>query len=229
MTQNCDTKNFTMEITRFSIGWLYVDVKFFEVKRSVFISTVYGSSTLYEIFKNLTKFCPVPFPQNVYFQSQKEIPRYSIKYKEGVAYEYSIHWSEESDGYRWNIRRLELEKEDDFDVEVSFYDANPDLYGHDEKLLASHVMPFKEFVYEFVRLVDMMFKKYGMQGSLANIEDEYETSLPLLPQFIALKAYVMNRTEGIQSEFQKDGPTDPDSITAFSNFRKEIETLEADM
>lgn len=229
MTKSFDTKNFTMEITRFSIGWLYVDVKFFEIKRSVFISTVYGSSTLYEIFKNLTKFCPVPFPQNVFFRSQKEDPRYAIKYKEDVACEYSIHWSEESDGYRWDIRRIELENENDFDVEVSFYDANPDLYGHGEKLLASHVMPIKEFAYEFVRLVDMMFKKYGMQGTLANIEDNYDTSLPLLPQFIALKAYVLNRTEGIQSEFQKDGPFDPDTITAFSSFRKEMEILEADM
>lgn len=224
-----DSKNFAMEITRFSIGWLYVDVKFFEVERTVFISTVLATSTLYEIFKNLTKFCPVPFPQNVFFQSKKEDPRYSIKYKDDVAFEYSIHWSEESDGYRWDIRRIELEKEDDFDIEVSFYDANSDLYGHDEKLLASHVMPFKEFAYEFVRLVDMMFKKYGMQGTLANIEDEYETSLPLLPQFIALKAYVLNRTEGIQSEFQKDGPDDPDTITAFSSFRKEMEILAADM
>ena len=68
-----------------------------------------------------------------------------------------------------------------------------------------------------------------MQGTLANIEDEYETSLPLLPQFIALKAYVLNRTEGIQSEFQKDGPDDPDTITAFSSFRKEMEILAADM
>lgn len=90
-------------------------------------------------------------------------------------------------------------------------------------------MPFREFLYEFIRLVDIMFKTYGMQGTLANIEDEYETSLPLLPQFIALKAYVLNRTERIQSEFQKDGPSDPDTITAFSNFRKEIEILEADM
>lgn len=229
MTKSCDTKNFTMEITRFSIGWLYVDVKFFEIERTVFISTVWATSTLYEIFNNLTKFCPVPFPQNVYFRYQKADPRYSIKYKEDVACEYSIHWSEDSDGYRWDIRRIELEKEDDFDVEVSFYDADPDLYGHDEKLLASHVIPFKEFAYEFVRLVDIMFKKYGMQGTLANIEDNYATSLPLIPQFIALKAYVLNRTEGIQSEFQKDGPFDPDTITAFSSFRKEIEILEADM
>lgn len=218
-----------MEISRFSIGWLYVDVKFFEIERTVFISTVWATSTLFEIFNNLAKFCPVPFPQNVYFRSQKEDPRYSIKYKDEIACEYSIHWSEESDGYRWDIRRIELDKEDNFDVEVSFYDADPDLYGHDEKLLASHVMPFKEFAYEFVRLVDMMFKKYGMQGTLTNIEDVYETSLPLLPQFIALKAYAMDRTEGIQSEFQKDGPSDLDTITTFSSFRKEIEILEADI
>lgn len=85
-----DSKNFAMEITRFSIGWLYVDVKFFEVERTVFISTVLATSTLYEIFKNLTKFCPVPFPQNVFFQSKKEDPRYSIKYKDDVAFEYAF-------------------------------------------------------------------------------------------------------------------------------------------
>lgn len=229
MTTDCAIKNFTMKITRFSIGWLCIDVKFFEIERSAFISTVWATSTLYEIFNNLTKFCPVPFPQNIYFRYQKEDSRYSIKYKEDVACEYSIHRSEESDCYRWAIRRLEIDKEDDFDVEVSFYNADSDLYGHDEKLLASHVVPFKEFLYEFIRLVDMMFKTYGMQGTLANIEDEYETSLPLLSQFIALKAYVLNRTERIQSEFRKDGSSDPDTITAFSNFRKEIEILEADM
>lgn len=90
-------------------------------------------------------------------------------------------------------------------------------------------MPFKAFAYEFVRLVDTMFKKYGIQGTLVNLEDDYDTCLPLFPLFIALKAYVMNRTEGIQSEFQKDGPSDPDTITAFSSFRKEMQILEADM
>jgi len=144
MTTDCAIKNFTMKITRFSIGWLCIDVKFFEIERSAFISTVWATSTLYEIFNNLTKFCPVPFPQNIYFRYQKEDSRYSIKYKEDVACEYSIHRSEESDCYRWAIRRLEIDKEDDFDVEVSFYNADSDLYGHDEKLLASHVMPFKE-------------------------------------------------------------------------------------
>ena len=60
-----------MKITRFSIGWLCIDVKFFEIERSAFISTVWATSTLYEIFNNLTKFCPVPFPQNIYFDTKK--------------------------------------------------------------------------------------------------------------------------------------------------------------
>ena len=97
MTTDCAIKNFTMKITRFSIGWLCIDVKFFEIERSAFISTVWATSTLYEIFNNLTKCCPVPFPQNIYFRYQKEDSRYSIKYKEDVACEYSIHRSEESD------------------------------------------------------------------------------------------------------------------------------------
>ncbi len=223
-----DSKNFAMEITRFSIGWLYVDVKFFEVERTVFISTVLATSTLYEIFKNLTKFVLFLFLRMYFSNPKRRTPDTPLNTKMTSPLNTAFI------GLR-NLTVIggtsaeSIRKEDDFDIEVSFYDANPDLYGHDEKLLASHVMPFKEFAYEFVRLVDMMFKKYGMQGTLANIEDEYETSLPLLPQFIALKAYVLNRTEGIQSEFQKDGPDDPDTITAFSSFRKEMEILAADM
>lgn len=104
MTSNTAAKNFTMKITRFSIGWLFVDVRFGEVERSVFISTVYGSSTLYEIIKNLTYFCPAPLLRNIDLRNERD-SRYSIKYKDNIPYEFSIHWFEEPGGCRWTSEK----------------------------------------------------------------------------------------------------------------------------